>query len=342
MNNAPVLSGDDLRLKSLHAMQLLSTPAEADFDRITRVVADHFGTPIALFSLIDRDRQWFKSRIGLDVAETPRETSFCGHAILGNDVFVVPDARTDSRFADNPLVTGTPSVAFYAGVPVENEQGHKIGALCVIDHKARTFTPQQQACLRDFGRWAQLAIQNRALGRDHLELLTELDAARRDSMICPLTQAWNRRGLSQLIERELNKAAREETALGFLLLDIDHFKRINDTYGHPVGDRALTLLARILREEIRAYDILARVGGEEFVVALPGTNLAHACQLAEKLRAAVANRAILENGDHFTVSIGVTCFDPAIDGRDETRMMERADKALYRAKHEGRNRVASI
>lgn len=128
---------EDARLAALRAMNILDTPPEDYLDRIAKISAQMFGVPIALISLVDEKRQWFKARHGLEVCETPREISFCGHAILEPGTFCVPDARLDPRFADNPLVTGEPHVRFYAGKPIRAPGGEAIGTLCLIDTKPR-------------------------------------------------------------------------------------------------------------------------------------------------------------------------------------------------------------
>ena len=149
---------EEYRLSTLHALGLLDTPPDERFDAITRTAAAMFGTPISMVSLVDANRQWFKSRVGLDVAETNRDISFCGHAILRNEVFVVEDALQDARFNDNPLVTGAPYVRFYAGKPLAAPNGQRIGTLCVIDRQSRTFTPAQRGMLDQLGRWAEAEI----------------------------------------------------------------------------------------------------------------------------------------------------------------------------------------
>ena len=147
---APLPPDEARRHEVLLDLNLLDTPPQASFDRITRMATHLFKVPIALVSLIDTDRQWFKSRVGLEVAETPRSVSFCAHAILqDDDVMVVCDARADARFADNPLVRGDTAARFYAGSPIAVRDGVRIGTLCIIDSVPREFSDTDRAMLRD-------------------------------------------------------------------------------------------------------------------------------------------------------------------------------------------------
>lgn len=147
---APGLPADEaMRLRALHELKLLDTSPEERFDRLTRLAKRMFDVPIALISLVDEHRQWFKSRQGLDACETGRDISFCGHAILGQDVLLVTDATKDPRFADNPLVTGAPHIRFYAGAPLHTVDGYRLGTLCLIDSKPRVLTRADIAALRD-------------------------------------------------------------------------------------------------------------------------------------------------------------------------------------------------
>ena len=144
---APIPANDKERLAALRALLILDTPPEERYDRIVRFAAEEFGVPIALLSLVDENRQWFKARVGIDACETQRDISFCGHAIVQPDIFVIPDARQDPRFADNPVVTGEPRVIFYAGAPLLEPSGHAIGTLCLIDHEPRTLDATELAIL---------------------------------------------------------------------------------------------------------------------------------------------------------------------------------------------------
>lgn len=164
MIEPPVPGDETWRLAALHALPLLDTAPEADFDAIVRLGQALFGTQTCLVTLVDRDRQWFKARVGLNAAETPRSISFCGHVILQDDVFVVPDATHDERFHDNPLVTGPPHIRFYAGAPIRLPNGYTIGTVCLLDPAPRNgMTPDERARLADLAGLALAAISVRAL-----------------------------------------------------------------------------------------------------------------------------------------------------------------------------------
>ena len=160
MQTAPLPSNESERLQALRSLHL-DDQSEERFDRVTRLAAEIFKAPIAFVSFIERDRQWYKSRIGLPVVETPRDVSFCAHAILGEDTLVIPDTHEDPRFADNPLVTGNPFMRSYMGQPLRAPDGEKIGTLCIADHEPRNFTPELAGVLH---RLAALVEQELRMG----------------------------------------------------------------------------------------------------------------------------------------------------------------------------------
>src|SRR5271168_119864 len=161
----PTLPDESQRLETLAQYGILDTTAEQEFDDLTRLATHIAGTPIALVSLIDADRQWFKSRIGVTAQETPRDLAFRAHAIAGRELMVVPDLSADARFAENPMVTGDPFIRFYAGMPLVSPEGHALGTLCVLDCVPRRLTPEQEAALRVLGRQvnAQLDLRRNML-----------------------------------------------------------------------------------------------------------------------------------------------------------------------------------
>ncbi len=161
MPAAPLPKNESKRLETLLGYQILDTEAETAFDDLTRLAASICDTPIALVSLLDQERQWFKSRVGLPALETCRQIAFCGYAILQSDIFIVPDAREDPRFTDNPLVTQAPYIRFYAGVPLINPEGYALGTLCVIDHKPRQLSPHQLEALTTLARQTTTQLELR-------------------------------------------------------------------------------------------------------------------------------------------------------------------------------------
>lgn len=169
MKTPDLPTNERARQTALDHLRILDTPQEERFDRLTRIAARLLDAPIALISLIDRDRQWFKSCVGLGVSETPRGISFCGHAILGRQQLVIEDTREDERFFDNPLVTGDPHIRFYAGTPLHSADGHALGTLCVIDRKPRTLSAEDRQFLRDLADCVEEQISARELAIHYRE-----------------------------------------------------------------------------------------------------------------------------------------------------------------------------
>ncbi|WP_217532989.1 ATP-binding protein [Vibrio metschnikovii] len=172
MQVPPLPEEESERQKTLDKTGLLNSGSEARFDRITRLAQQIFSVPIALISLVDRDRQWFKSRQGLDAQQTPREISFCGHAILNSEIFVIENALVDQRFCDNPLVMGAPDIRFYAGAPLHSTKGYRIGTLCLIDSQPRSFSSKQRSMLKDLAATVEALIQAEELSNERLGKLT--------------------------------------------------------------------------------------------------------------------------------------------------------------------------
>ncbi|HZV61740.1 MAG TPA: sensor domain-containing diguanylate cyclase [Methylophilaceae bacterium] len=340
MLSAPIPEDDAARLASLRKMNILFTPTEEVFDRITRVAQHIFQVPGVLISIVDEHRQWFKSRRGIAPQLTQREYSFCGHAICNKDIMVVKDASKDSRFADNPLVSSETHVRFYAGRPLHNNEGYVIGTLCLIDQQPRHFTAKEMQVLDDLGHWVETAFTARGLSKTMEALLNELDDAKRESLIDPLLRTWNRTAIMDILSRENDHANRENSELSILMLDVDRFKSINDQYGHPVGDAVLIEVVQAIRNQLRSYDSVGRYGGEEFMVVLPDAGEKEALKLAERLRRSVETLVVDHDQQQIrcTISIGVKVADTQIKQHIDEIVMA-ADQALLSAKNNGRNRV---
>jgi diguanylate cyclase (GGDEF)-like protein len=338
---APALPENEAqRMAALLATGLLYTPSEERFDRATRLASRLLGTPIALMTLVADTCQWFKSRQGLDVTETPREVSFCGHAILGEETFVVENATQDPRFADNPLVTGDPNIRFYAGHPLRTEDGSRVGTLCVIDRSPRKLTPEQLEALRDLAALVETELQRGQSVETQRELMRERDELKRKASIDELTHLWNRTAIMELLRAELGRAKRG-APVSVAMIDADYFKNINDTYGHQAGDAALVEVAARIRKAVREFDFAGRYGGEEFVAVLSNCKLEDAMKVCERIRRIVAGEHIPTPAGmlNATVSIGLAATDSGHN--DPEGIIGAADAALYRAKAKGRNRVES-
>ncbi|HMJ12916.1 MAG TPA: diguanylate cyclase [Polyangiaceae bacterium] len=448
--SAPTPPRETERLAALRRYAVLDTPPERAFDRITALAARLFDVPIALVSLVDADRQWFKSCLGLDVRETSRDLAFCAHAILAEEPLVVPDATQDERFVNNALVAGPPRFRFYAGAPLRTPDGFLVGTLCVLDRRPRTLSAKELTVLVDlaamvvdelelrlavrmramFERLAQMSpdliyifdlaagrnlYDNRAptsvLGYDVAEVGSEIppwmfhpddlrkvqahfadreyaSGADKMQLTCRVKgasgayrwfhareavferdergKATHRLGIASEItalkeaEAKLEALAMTDEMTGLpnfrrfrqrmlefiaegargrsfalAIIDVDHFKKVNDVHGHPVGDTVLISVAGTLRQQLRRVDFLARYGGEEFCALFADTDNVTAVDLAERLRHAVAaSKAPVS----VTVSIGVCVYSQKF-ADDAKGLSDAADKALYTAKAAGRNRV---
>lgn len=313
---APAKPADEAtRIDTLRALKILDTSPEERFDRLTRLAKRLFGVPIALVSLVDEDRQWFKSSQGLDASETPRDISFCGHAILGEDVFLVPDAALDERFHDNPLVIDDPNIRFYAGCPLSVPNGSKLGTLCLIDREPRKFSEDDMALLRDLARMAE-------------QELAAVQLATMDE----LTLLSNRRGFEALSRHALGLVKRLQKPAALLYFDLDGFKQINDRFGHAEGDRALKAFARLLQGTFRESDVLGRLGGDEFAVLMTSVIRAELESAVHRIRDSVAkyNKEV-KRGYDIAFSVGMVAYDQARHA-DVPALMAEADALMYEQK----------
>ncbi len=338
---APPLPPDEpQRLEALKKLHLLDTPAEDRFDRITRLARRVFGVPIALVTLVDADRQWFKSSQGLSMRETPRAVSFCGHAILRDQPLVVPDTRLDLRFADNPLVANEPNIRFYAGFPIRAPEGGRVGTLCIIDRRPRSLDPVDLSTLRDLARIVEDELKAARLSQAQQQLTVETALLRQQALVDSLTQLWNRRGILDILRRELAEAERQKTPVGILLADVDHLKGINEIYGQPAGDDVLREVAQRVRAGVRPYDAVGRYGGEEFLVILPRMEAEGASGVADRIRAALVASPVESTIGKLpvTLSIGVTAY-PGAGKADESVLIGQSETALVEAKKAGRDQA---
>ncbi|TRW14739.1 GGDEF domain-containing protein [Glacieibacterium frigidum] len=315
---AAQLRDENGRQSALDRYAVLDTAPDARFDAITALVRAVFEVPIALVSLVDRERQWFKSCDGLEASETPRVWSLCTHTIRQHTPLTVSDTHADPRFRDSPLVVGPPHIRSYAGVPLTTPDGYNVGSLCAIDTVPREFTESQIEMLRDFGRIVIAELELRQIAQSDF-----------------LTGALSRRGFVSRLDAAIEHRFVAPAAL--VTFDIDHFKPINDRFGHPTGDEVLKQIARACAESLRSGDSFGRMGGEEFALLLPDTDVTAALAAAERCRRAIAALSI-DVGEvlKVTASFGIAPLTDAVADTDD--WLCHADAALYAAKAGGRNR----
>ncbi|PKM31862.1 MAG: GGDEF domain-containing protein [Gammaproteobacteria bacterium HGW-Gammaproteobacteria-11] len=337
----PTIPEDEVaRQRDLDQLNIVDTPADPQIDALLRLAQRLFQARTVLVTLLDGDRQWFKGRRGMSLAETPRKISFCAHAIQDEAIMEVPDARLDPRFRDNPLVQGEPYIRFYAGIPLHGPDGYRVGTFCVIDGSPRQLSDEQRQSMRDFARLidGQFNIQQLRLSLQGLQ--RELKDARRRALLDPLTQLWNREGLQQMLPGYVRSAQREELLVGFIYADLDRFKAINDDLGHGVGDEVLIEVGQRLSAAIRPQDLAIRLGGEEFGVLALVSSHDQLAVIAERIRQAIRSDrvAIEEHRLQVTISLG-TAVMHADDVDEGGELIDLADQALYCAKQAGRDCV---
>jgi diguanylate cyclase (GGDEF)-like protein len=306
---------ESMRLEALRALDILDTPEERRFDRLTRLARRLLRCPIALITLVDAERQWFKSHAGLDLRETPRNVSFCSHAIEDDQIMVVTDARQDPQFRDNPLVVGKPHVRFYAGAPLHAPGGSLVGTLSVIDTVPRHLNEEQLSLLDEVARLVEKELHQ------HRSTITD-----------PLTGVLNSRGFDSRASDALNLATRLSHGAALLFLDIDGLEAINDGLGRQAGDLALQALGGMLIDTFRESDLIARMGGDEFVVLMLDADITDAIHARDRL-----NRAIeIHNGNsqvmyELSVSAGIASAH-AGEYKDLQALLAEADALMYQDK----------
>lgn len=310
----------DERLQALDRYDILDTPREEAFDRIAHLIRTIFDVPIAIVSMIDAHRQWYKAATGMANSEAELKNTFCRHALEGSGPLVIPDATKDQRVMGNPYVQGEPHIRFYAGVPLRTRDGFNIGTVCAIGLEPREFSAQQADILANLAKIVMDALELRQL-------------ANQDS----LTGTLSRRAFKDEANRLFALAKRHNQPLSCVVFDIDRFKSINDAFGHAAGDQVLLEAAKHCQSTLRQTDLIGRLGGEEFAILLPHTGKEAALEVAEKIRTAIGRLRF--DGlpiDKVTASFGIAALDKSINDLDS--LIKEADGAMYEAKTGGRDK----
>lgn len=307
-NNEPV------RLAALRATRLLDTPLEDRFERMTRMARKLLDVPIAAISLVDTDRQWFKSIDGLAICQTSRAVSFCGHAILNTKPLVVRDAREDDRFKDNPLVTGNPHIVFYAGIPVRASNGCTIATLCVIDHEPRDLSADELKTLEDLASLVESEIRVRPDCDIQRNMMMLASATKSTSRVDKLTRLWNAETIEEIRFLYHAEARKTRQSSAVIIARVDGDESLRSSAGPEDADEVIRQVAKQVLASARSIDAAGRSGPDEFSVLLaPGTDRAGCLAIAQQIRQRVAETPItLASGEHsVTLSIGLAyCQNP--------------------------------
>ncbi|MCE3261314.1 MAG: diguanylate cyclase [Pseudoduganella sp.] len=334
------LDAEAARLASLRRMLSIGGPNSHDYVRTVRLARHGLQVPIAYVSIIDENCQCLAAVLGAEGQLTPREYSLCLRAIGAGVAVACSDASATPEFANNPMVRDAPYVRSFIAHPIRSAEGEYIGALCVADPAVREWTPEQLQVLEDLAFGLEAVIALRFLAGSHGQALGRVADLAKAAHTDPLTQLLNRRGITDMAYHAYTRCHLEGRGFGVAMIDLDHFKRINDNHGHDAGDQALVTAAQRLGGAVRGHDLAGRWGGEEFLAVLPAVELAEMAAIGARLVAALAG-PVQYGGATFnlTASVGLA-WDNAQDQRfDITGLLRRADGALYQAKQLGRNRA---
>lgn len=347
MKCPPISATEPERLKALSEYGLGSERPLPSLDSVVRIAAHMFGMPVAAVNMIGSDHVFFAASIGVGKVDMSRDVSFCAHAIAQDGVMVVPDATADHRFHDNPLVTGSAGLRFYAGVPLLSPNGLALGALCVIDTK-----PREDFSQEDRERLRELAI----MASDRLELRRIAVSAERSVSPEALPDVAEYRGETEEFYRLANfdiltglanrgrffrhveEALARPLAAAVVMIDLDGFKDVNDTLGHAVGDDILREVARRLTSAVGDRGTAARIGGDEFAILLPEiADLNRASAVADAVCAGIAKPIAIDGQEiHIAASCGVAL--APLHTHTPLELLGDADLALFKAKTSGRGR----
>lgn len=319
----PIPENESQRLRAVRSYDILDTPPEVDFDTLTRVASYAFNTPAAVIGLMDANRLWFKSQIGIGVPQLDRQIAFCAHAVMQpSELLIVEDLQQDSRFHENPLVILAPHLRFYAGAPLIDHHGYALGTIAVVDTQPRAFNDTQRALLGELSTLVITALESRHRANQLGHL----------AMTDYLTGLANRAQLERTLHSEMAHARRTGEPFTVFYMDLDDFKQVNDTFGHSAGDEVLCVVANRMTDQVRAEDLLVRLGGDEFGIFMRPNVEDSAESLAGRIVEAVSTPITLSTGEKVSIgiSIGIATFTDSTDSM--STLLAQADQALYEAK----------
>lgn len=321
----PELTPDEPgRLEALARTNLIDTGLEERFDRVTRLVKRMLDCRISVVSLVDADRQFFKSVEGLDSCGTDRDISFCGHAIHEGDFLIVRDAREDPRFADNPLVVGPPHVVSYVGAVLRSPEGFRLGSLCAIDTRPRTYCPADLRALRDLASIVEREIALSARGAESMLACEPLSAAARREHVDEVTRVWNREAILERAAREVEQARERGRGVGVLVVTLGGLEGFSSSSDR---DGARRLAARRILGSVRSTDSVGCLDERSFLcVITPCTSARSAGAVMARICERIEGEA-LESGSgvvRLRAGVGIAVLDPSDPGAGVESMIERA------------------
>ncbi len=322
------------RLDSLYNLQILETPIEQRFELITGLLCTIFDVPVSAISFVDLHRQWFKSIQGLAIEQTDRCVSFCQHTILGDDVMVIPDARFDDRFGNNPLVTSDPGIVFYAGTPIYSPEGLPIASLCIIGYEPRSLDERDRAILRKLARLVEQMLQAPRANDTEESMVRKVGEQWRSSMIDPLTRQWNAEGIQTLIRESIIESQTQRERIGLSLIRLEGIDALRQDQGIVASERATYLFSRELLASLPAHDIIGRLRGNEFACLHTHPRDKQSLQERVDLIREAAHRAARGTGPHtIEASIATVLTHPRGNTRSH-ELMERVEDLLAGIKPE--------
>ncbi|MBU2711488.1 sensor domain-containing phosphodiesterase [Zooshikella harenae] len=319
----PLSLNEDERINDLKLLNILDTSSEERFDRITELMADVLDVPIALVSLVDSHRQWFKSTCGLQASETSRDISFCGHAILESEILVIEDAYKDNRFANNPLVVGEPYIRFYAGVVLRGPMGHPVGTCCIIDRKPRVLTGRQRNHLLIFSD----LVESELLHNYNVFQLKEQTIS--NAFYDPVTGLSNQR---LLIDRFQQTIINNDSFSNIVIciINICRFSHLINAWGRKIGDQVLQDVAVRLKSELKKEYTVAYLEGDKFAVlgftrrAKEANNTTNIKYVLPSKLCSIFQKSFCVNGIDLYLKVRVGVSEYPGDGKDALTLLENA------------------
>ena len=334
---------EEQKSEILQRYQILSEDESTNPICLADSIALAMRAPFVIAALNRRYRQWYHCEHGLGAySETDLQTYFA-RTHLSQSRFDVRDLASEEFFTSHSQGLKIPKFGSLAGVPLMDPNGKRFGTLCIADRTIRDWTEDELNLLTSFGRVVSNDICVRSAARYAVQDLIELEHEKCDlfelATIDPLTKALNRRAFMRFSERELSRFKRDNGRLSTLMLDIDHFKQVNDVHGHATGDKVLSKMVSIAASVLRQEDLIGRLGGEEFAIVLVDAKSDTAIRVAERIRHAIKQVKFPSETGPFNVTVSIGVSEPLLNENSISDALERADAALYKAKANGRDRV---